>query len=117
MKKKKSKYKFSISGNNDCIMIYNGVKNETWSVDVLQRMAASTGFLEPVREMAREALEYYDLYKEEDPEIVSDTIVTIAGVKVYLELFGKNFLARIGDLVLRRKSISELETEIREKGV
>lgn len=107
------KYSYGLSPDPRYIIIFNGSTRKLYAISVLRFMARSTGLPGPVRDMAREALEYFHKEERDPEEIVSDTIVTIEGIKVYLDLMGKKFLATIAGKLVRRSDLSDLEKEIK----
>lgn len=114
--KDSSSYTFRITANNKWIVIDNGSTEEPFQVVTLRRIVKNvSGFYStPVVDMAREALEAFGLQEEEEGEILTDTISKILGIKFYQEIGPlRRFVAWMGKKEIRKKTISELETEIR----
>ena len=84
------------------------------SVEALRTMERSTGLPEPTRAMARDALQAFGLLEEkvEDDVISSDTIATIAGVKVYQDLISRVFFIVLKGTRLFG-SLSDIERKIK----
>jgi hypothetical protein len=113
------RYTFSLRGTAKkmYILIHNGEREKVYPVNYLIEIYKSEVFQypEPVRDMARQALETYKLLPdlEKEIELSSDTITTIEGVKVYQELTrGQRFFAKVSGRVVRSKSIGEIEKAI-----
>lgn len=114
-----SAYKFRIGGlgRNRVITIRHGSEEKGYSVSILRFMVNNTGLDEATRAMARQALQTFGLLdepKEDEIPEGSETVLTIAGVKVYQDL-GRRFFA----IVRGRKVVSQypsvIEKEIRGK--
>ena len=108
------KYSRAITGK---IIIENeetGYREE-WTVETLRFAMGSKGLPGDLRAMAREALLEFGLLQEEQEEkkvIKSDTIVTIEGVKIYMDLWTRAFFYLVKGIPLFG-SLSDIEKRIR----
>lgn len=109
------KYKYSHPFRDTIVIENDRGERKAWSVSALRIMASSTGLVDETREMARGALLKYGLLEEKKPEEEpsSDTIVTIAGIKIYQGLFTRVFFAIFGGTRMYG-TLSDIEKKIKK---
>lgn len=108
------KYTFQVSPDKKYIWVSNGKETKIYSISALERMRDSNGFSEPVRAMAREALDFAGKPEHKEKEIFSETLTIISGVKVYRDIMKRRFFAWIRGERVYRTRLSELEKEIKK---
>lgn len=112
-----SKYTYFRPMGDRIIIMNDKEQVRSYEVSELRRLAADSSEIEEIRSMALGALREFGLLgdgkQEEEP--VSDTIVTIDHVKVYMGLYTRAFFAKFRGTRLYG-SLSDLEKRIR-KGV
>lgn len=109
-------YTFQPTHDKKYIYIHNGKISKPYSVDVLRFMEKNPGLPEPIRDMARSALESLGAeHKETETEIFSDTVTHIEGLPVYQDLMHRRFYVMIDGEPIYRVQLSELEKAIKAR--
>jgi len=109
-------YTFTPNSLNTCVLVEGSDgQSQSYSIEALRRLARSN--MEEYRVMSLGALKAAGLSVEDEPEkeILSDTIVTIDGVKVRQNLLTRSFIAKLSGIVFRGKSLSKLAKTIKER--
>lgn len=108
-------YTFQPTHDKKYIYIHNGKVSKPYSVDVLRFMEKNPGLPEPIRDMARSALESLGDEHKEPETIASDTITHIEGFPVYQDLMHRRFYVMINGEPIYRTQLSKLEKAIKER--